>query len=154
MKRFDFRLQSVLVLRQRLLGEAEARYARAIQAVHAIVERIRQEQDRMVALSHAVMELQKQGNRIAGIQQESLYSSLRHAESVGKSLERMLREAKIVEGRERLAYIEARRDFELLEKLKERQRHHHIQLALADEQRELDDMFNARRTMGTVGSQS
>jgi flagellar export protein FliJ len=150
MKRFDFRLQSVLVIRQRLLGEAEGRYARAIQAVRAIEERIRQEQARMVALSHAVMDLQKQGNRISGIQQESLYASLRHAESVGKSLERLLREAKIVEDRERLAYIEARRDFELLEKLKERQRLHHIQLALADEQRELDDLFNARRTMGVI----
>jgi hypothetical protein len=148
MKRFDFRLQSVLVIRRRLLTEAEARYALAIQSVRAVEQRIADQRQRMEKFSEVITGHQ-QKDLLMGNQQEVLYGSLRLARTVEKALEVSLKEARLVEDRERVAYIEARRDFELLEKLKKRQRLQHFQAAVAEEQRELDDLFNARRLAGT-----
>lgn len=152
MKRFDFRLKSVLLLRQRLLNESEQQYSRAIAARRATEAKIAaewQELDRI----NAQMLADRRDCFVAAMQQGFL-SFMAHSRQRIKALEQELRMAEQQEKKARAHYLEAHRNHELLLKLKDRQQREHIHGEFLKEQQQQDDLFNARRALSTGMIQS
>ena len=145
MKRFDFRLKSVLVLRQRLLNEAESQYSRAIQARRAVEQRIQQAEAALNSMNELVMGVR--GERFSGSQQQSYFEVMHQHRAGIKTLKDQLAKARQMEQFKRRKYIEANRDHELLEKLQEKQKQKHFHEELLKEQLLQDDLFNARRAV-------
>lgn len=145
MKRFDFRLKSVLVLRQRLLNEAESQYSRAIQARRGVEAQIQQAETALDSMNEMVMSVR--GERFSGTQQQSYFEAMHQHRSGIKSLKEQLDKALQMEHFKRRKYIEANRDYELLEKLREKQKQKHFHEELLKEQLLQDDLFNARRAV-------
>ena len=152
MKRFDFRLKSVLVLRQRLLNEAEGQYSRAIQARRAVEQQIEAAEHDLDAMNVHV--LGARANRFSGGQQQSYHNAMGVQRTQIKALRDKLQKARQMEHFKRRKYIEANRDFELLEKLQEKQKQKHFQAELLKEQLIQDDLFNARRAVMNAAQSS
>lgn len=148
MKRFDFRLKSVLVLRQRLLNEAEERYSRAIQARRNAQSAVEAGWAELDEMNRRV--LATRGQRVSGIQQQGYYQAMDRTKSGMKQLEENLRKARNIETKHRNAYLVANRDHELLLKLKDKQHQKHLQDELLKEQLLQDDLFNARRAIANA----
>ena len=147
MKRFDFRLKSVLILRQRLLNEAEQRYSHAIASRRAVEGKIEAHLQNLERMNEQMMAEQKQSFR--GATQQGFLMFMGDAQQHLKALEQELRVATQHELKARSHYLEANRNHELLLKLKNRQRTEHLQRELLKEQQLQDDMFNARRALST-----
>jgi flagellar export protein FliJ len=147
MKRFDFRLRSVLVLRNRAVGEAEQRYSRAIETRRNAEKRLREAFARQAALNQAMVDRQLQ-SLVSGLQHEGQLLSIQGSKKILNVMEQQVQQAKAVENRERIAYVEARRQFELLDQLREKQQGQHLMLQIQEEQKEMDDLFNARKSAG------
>jgi flagellar protein FliJ len=145
MKRFEFRLRSVQVLRQRRLSEAEQRYALTIQQRREREGRMLELQQGMEAMSE--LSRPKQGARLDAVHQQAWVGSLHHLRARLQNAERELELARSVEGRAREQFVAAKRDHEVLERLKEKQKQAHFQSELLKEQALQDDLFNARRAI-------
>lgn len=145
MKRFDFRLKSVLVLRQRLLNEAEGQYSRAIQARRAVELQIEKAESDLDSMNEQV--LNARSERFSGAQQQVYLEALGAQRTSIKGLQDKLKKALQLEHFKRRKYIEANRDHELLEKLQEKQKQKHFHEELLKEQLLQDDLFNARRAV-------
>lgn len=145
MKRFDFRLKSVLVLRKRLLNEAERKYSLAIQRRKAAESRLQAGVETLDAMNDRVMSTRE--TRFSGYQQEVYIGGLKQAKANLLKLEKLLVQARNQEAQEKIVYIEANKNHELLLKLKERQHLKHVFDEQHKEQLEQDDLFNARKSV-------
>jgi flagellar export protein FliJ len=145
MKRFDFRLKSVLVLRQRLLNEAESRYTQAIQKRRDAESKMGLWKQKMNTMNSVVLETRE--NRISGYQQEAFIGVLKRAKTDLGKIEKEVDRTRKEELREKLAYIEANKNYELLLKLRERQHINHVLDEQFKEQLVMDDLFNARKSV-------
>jgi len=145
MKRFEFRLQSVLVLRQRLLNEAEQRYTRAISARRDVENQIANAWQRIDRMNQLVVSSRE--FRFYGASQQAFFDSMKMARVDIRKLEEQLKKVRQQEAVERRKYIEANRNHELLLKLKDKQKESHFQEEILKEQQIQDDLFNARRAL-------
>lgn len=145
MKRFDFRLKSVLVLRMRALNEAEQRYGRAIQARRAVESKIEAHWQALERINQQMLSEREQ--RFHGAMQQGFLSVIGQTNQRIRGLENELRLAMQQEMRERALYLEANRNHELLLKLRDRQKNDHFNHEMLKEQQVQDDLFNARRSM-------
>jgi len=152
MKRFDFRLKSVLVLRQRLLNEAEGHYSRAIEARRAVEQQIVAAENEMDTMNAKVLRAREV--RFSGAQQQAYHDAMGVQRTNIKTLSEKLRKARQMEQLKRRKYIEANRDYELLEKLQEKQKQKHFHAELLKEQLIQDDLFNARRAAANAAQSS
>lgn len=149
MKKFEFKLSSVLILRQRALGVAEKDYGVAIQAKKEIEAQIQAEQASLLANNLQIVEERKKP--VFGVQAHAYNEELHMREERIAKLQESFHLAKIEEAKKRAIYIEARKRFELLEKLKKQQEKEHEAEISLKEQAELDDLFNAKRTDLPIG---
>lgn len=145
MKRFDFRLKSVLLLRLRLLNEAEQRYTLAIRKHREAESKFSMGLLKIDKINDQVVQARK--NRISGNQQEAFVGAIKQGKELLGKLEESVKQASIDENREKMAYIEANKNHELLLKLREHQHSTHVQDELLKEQLIQDDLFNARRSL-------
>jgi len=145
MKRFHFRLNSVLLLRKRRLNEAEEAYSRASGQRRRVEETYREGQTQVDAMNAAILQSWEGKPEIAG-QQESLMSGIKWARVRLQEWEKKLEQAREFERKQREQYIAASRDYELLEKLKTKKYDEHLYAEMQKEQSLMDDMFNARRS--------
>lgn len=152
MKRFDFRLKSVLVLRQRLLSEAEGHYSRAIKERRAVEQQILAAENELDAINEWV--LGARSDRFSGAQQQAYHDAMGVQRTNIKALQEKLKKAQQMEQFKRRKYIEANRDYELLEKLQEKQKQKHFHAELLKEQLMQDDLFNARRAVANAAQSS
>jgi len=145
MKRFHFRLNSVLLLRKRRLNEAEEQYSKAIAARRRIDAKIEDGQTQMEAMNAAVVSMWSDQAFVAN-QQESFLTGIKWAQTRIQEMENKRQQALAEEHRLRNAYIEANREYELLEKLRKTREEEHFYNEMQKEQAIIDDIFNARKT--------
>ena len=145
MKRFDFRLKSVLVLRRRLLNEAEGKYSSAIQRRKQAEAEFSEGLQKLSAMNKNVV--RTRDARVAGYQQEAYVGALNRAKANLVRIEKKVTLARKHEEQEKLAYIEANKNHELLLKLRERQYVKHMYDEQLKEQLAMDDLFNARKSI-------
>ena len=145
MKRFDFRLKSVLVLRKRLLNDAERKYALAIQRRKNAETNLQEGMIELNVMNERVMRTREA--RFSGYQQEVYIRGLKQAKTNLVKLEKILAQARKLEAQEKMVYIEANKNHELLLKLKDRQLMKHVFDEQQKEQLEQDDLFNARKSI-------
>ncbi len=142
----------MLVLRQRLLNEAEQRYSRAIGARKDIEAKISAGWSDLDAMNDQV--LAARSDRFNGAQQQSFFQAMVESRQKIKGLEESLKKAREIETAERTKYIMANRDHELLLKLKEKQKQKHFHEEMLKEQLQQDDLFNARRAVMNAAERS
>lgn len=145
MKRFEFRLKSVLVLRQRLLNEAEGQYSRAIQARRLVDQEIAKAEGELDLMNRKILSVRSE--QFSGLQQQTFHDAMGVQRTNIKALQDKLQKARQMETFRKRKYIEANRDFELLEKLQEKQKQKHFHEEFLKEQLQQDDLFNARRAV-------
>ena len=135
MKPFKFNLEKVLNLREYREDEAKIELGRAITILSDI-------ENRILALGHerarAASDQFRQGNSAAMIQQYMFY--LVRLDSVKEQLlkDAATAELKVEEARE--AFLEASREREVLDKLKEKRQKEHRKETLAREAKALDEI--------------
>jgi len=134
-----------MVLRQRLLNEAEQRYTRAIQTRRGIETQIDQQVERLEQMNQQV--LAARGLRFSASQQQAFFQAMDQARLEIRKMQENLKRAKQMESLERRKYIEANRNHEILVKLQDKQKEKHFQEQLLKEQQLQDDLFNARRAV-------
>ncbi|MCG8527619.1 MAG: hypothetical protein MI748_14660 [Opitutales bacterium] len=144
MKRFHFRLNSVLLLRKRALNAAQEEYSKAIAQRRKIDEVIEEGKEQIAAMNDAI-KASWGGRPVVAGQQESLMLGLKLAKTKLDEWKLSRVQALQEEMKKRELYIEANKNFELLEKLKERQKNEHLYAEMQKEQILADDLFNARR---------
>jgi flagellar export protein FliJ len=152
MKRFSFRLNSVLLLRRRLLNEAEEAYTKAIQARMAVEEQLNMGNEDLNKLNSVAIASREAP--VSGIQQQGFLHSLDIQKQRVNEIRKDLIRARAEENNKRKAYVEANRDFELLEKLRDRQKTKHFFNEQLKEQLIQDDLFNARRVAALNSQES
>ena len=143
MKRFEFRLESVRILRQRILNEAESSYGRAVRDRRRAENAVADGDSRLKAMNAQMTP--EVGGKYSPSTQSSYIESLREQDRKLQGLRTALARSLQYEAKCRKAFIAARRDHEALVNLKERQRNQHFYHQDQLEQREMDDLFNARR---------
>ncbi|MDD4350463.1 MAG: flagellar export protein FliJ [Opitutales bacterium] len=143
MKRFDFRLESVRILRQRVLNDAESSYGRAVRDRRRAETAVAEGDIRLKELNAKMTPVP--GGRFSPSTQSAYVEALREHDRKVQGLRTALTRSLQYEAKCRKAFIAAKRDHEALVNLKERQRHQHFYRQDQFEQREMDDMFNARR---------
>lgn len=134
MKAFVFRLQSVLLLREREEQAAQQEYAAALQAL-LVAQRLLQDAERLRdELDEAFAERRQHGFRAA--EQNIFWASMmKHHEGCRLRAENFAKSAAEVE-RLRLQMLEAKRKSETMLHLKEKQ-----QLAYKEAERHADDLL-------------
>ena len=146
MKAFAFRLESVLLLREREEQAAQREYAEALQALN-VAQRLLEDAERLRdELDEAFAERRKHGFRAA---EQNIYwtSMVKHHEGCKLRAENF---AKAVEGVEllRLQMLEAKRKHETMLHLKEKQQRVYKEAERHADELLIDDMISARYAAG------
>lgn len=138
MKRFQFRLQSVLNYRDRIEHQRGLIFARAVQTVQA-------QQRELMGLyeltSESMEDMRRQSSDrvdVAALRQERLYLA-----SVRKRIAQAIKRLRVIEhelDRARRSFIDARKDHRVLELLREGRVTQHQYETDRDERKELDEI--------------
>ncbi len=143
MKRFQFRLASILTLRLKEQNEAEAKYSAAIQVRRKIEEQINEAQRQYERINGFI--LQSREGMFSAADQAQYATALEQQKQHINELQDLRIRAQNQEIAAQEVYIEARKKHELLDSLRERKRMEHAAEQLLQEQMESDDLYNARR---------
>lgn len=142
MKAFHFQLESVLILREREEQKAKEEYGKALQTL-AVAQQALSDRERMRdELGAAFAERRKHG--FHAMDQNVFWSAIQQHETICKRLEELLAKAKAEAARRRAAMLLARRNREMLERLKSKRRLAHETAERRGEELLIDDMVNAR----------
>jgi len=142
MKTFVFRLQSVLLLREREEQAAQLEYAEALKAL-LVAQRLLQDAERLRdELDEAFAERRKHGFRAA---EQNIYwvSMLKHHEGCKLRAENFAKSAEEVE-RLRIQMLEAKRKSETMLHLKEKQQQAYKEAERHADELLIDDIVSAR----------
>lgn len=142
MKAFKFSLQAVYMVRELELNQAEVAYAQALQACHQQTTAIEAIVNNIAALHSRVEEVR--GAAFCAATQQHYSLAQTHAlEALAlqrQKLEHFKAEAEI----KLKVYVEARKAFDGIAKIKERKYREHLKQAWQREGRELEDIFSHR----------
>lgn len=142
MKAFRFRLEPVLVLRRQKEEASKAGYAMSVQERVAVERQRDALKMEICALKDRIAETRK-GSFSGGMQQgynNALLENERALEQVGETLFN----AFVNEENALRIYIASKRDRELVDHWKDRQRKEHFQEVIKEEEQEIEDLANAR----------
>jgi len=152
MKRFQFRLASILTLRLMEQNEAEGKYSAAIEVRRKIEQQILDVQGEYEQVNRFILQSREGG--FSPADQAQYGTALENKVQQVAELKDLLQRAKNQENSAREVYIEARKKHELLDKLRERKLADHTAEQLLQEQMESDDLYNARRRFNQLMKQS
>jgi flagellar FliJ protein len=145
MKRFRFGLQKILELREHAEKEAEIELGKAVGALNLIERHIAQVAEER---SGAAAKRFAPGNGLAEIQSYERY--ILRLDRTRDTLLMDAAKAELVVAEKRDIYREAARERKVLDKIKERRQGEYRKFALAEENKELDDVAaRMRRTRRT-----
>jgi flagellar protein FliJ len=142
MKQFEFKLQSVLQLRERKEAEAQQNHAAAGRRLEAILAELAEAEAEQKSLAEQLGQLQKSSFRPA--QRDMLWNALKYQESLCVRLKQKSDFAikDLAEKREKL--LEAQSEREAMTKLQEKEHEEHNRTAQKQEGAMVDDIVNAR----------
>jgi len=148
MQAFRFRLQTVLRLRINARDERRAELGRAIRAA----EVLREQQEKVAAEAvenqeHTRQLMLRQAASSQGVSVDSLLNAHRHSlvlKAQAAQLVVQQQQIAVEIAKRQGALVEADREVRVLEKLQEKRFSEHEQLALAQEQREFDEIAIVR----------
>ncbi|AEF84027.1 flagellar export protein FliJ [Treponema primitia ZAS-2] len=135
MRRFRFALQKVLELREHVEAEAKIELGRAMGALNLIEQRIKTVAEQR---NNAVAERFAPGRDFSEMQNYE-----RYIVRLDQTKEKLLKDASLAEldvAEKRDIYLEAARDRKVLDKVKERRTGEYRKEALAEENKELDEV--------------
>jgi len=144
-RRFQFKLQGVLTVREYTLEQAKARLAEKSGAC-AILE-LRLEENAGLTLDAARTRFRKGGST------SDFQAGERYARRLEQERERLMKALAMAEAereRARAAYVEASKAKELIQKLKERSEAEYYKTARLEEFKALDDMAAMARARASV----
>jgi flagellar FliJ protein len=144
MKKFVFRLESVLQLRERGETEAQQEHAAAGRRLEAAVLEMAEAEAESKRLATQLEDVQRSAFRPAD--RDILWNALRYQQDYcGQMTQRVEHSRKDLEEKlQRL--LTARQDHEAMVTLKEQEKKEHARLAEQEERAMIDDIVNARHT--------
>jgi len=153
MKRFKFNLEKILELRSHLEQEAKNELGRAISALNVIenniknnfLSRMQAAQQRFSDLNDAENSGNSEGYKNAASSMIAWESYIVRLELEADRLMEEREAAEAVVEEKRQLYLEASRELKVLEKLKEKRHKEYRKETFAEETKELDDMFKAKK---------
>lgn len=139
MKKFEFSLQAVVVVRELALNRAEAAYAQAQRACSEHGSAIESMKKNIAALQGQVEQVR--GDQFCAATQQHYMLAQTHAFEVlalqEKNLEQLREDA-----REKLnIYVQARKAYDGLVQIRERKYQEHLKQVLQREERDLEDIY-------------
>ena len=140
MRRFNFNLEKILQLRKFREEECKQALGRAISALNAIENKIKE-----TAVKHH-QAAQARFNNPQEIASWDLY--ILRLEQEAEKLAEQAAQAQVVVEEKRALYLEAQKDLKALEKLKEKQQKEHRKEMLKNEMIQVDELTAARRIAG------
>ncbi|MDP0499630.1 MAG: hypothetical protein Q7P63_05970 [Verrucomicrobiota bacterium JB022] len=139
MKRFHFSLQALITLRQQALDQAMQAFGQATQRHEAAFRAVEQARQQQQDASRALLELRNHGGVPVGMHRQGLAGLQARQETLRQAeRERMQRAQELEKARQ--AYLAAKREMEVVEKLKERHYERFLQEQAHAEEVEREDM--------------
>ena len=142
MKRFTFKLESVLQLRERAEAEAQQHHAAAGRRLEALVAELNEAEAEFKALAEQLENLQRSSFRPA--EHDLLWSALNQQRDHCGRLTQKVEIARNDLEAKREMLLAARRDHEGILKMREHEEQEHARLAEQEERGMIDDIVNAR----------
>lgn len=139
MKRFRFRLESVLALRSLAERSGRERFGAAQQLLAAALAALRAAEARRLALAEA-LSASRQGSSFRPAEQAAGLAALRSAELEIEAAARRHAEAVAASAKAREEWLAARRRLQVVERLEERARRAHREASDKAEQALLDEL--------------
>jgi flagellar FliJ protein len=148
MARFRYRLATLLRLKESARDERRAQLAEAYRAAEILVERLREVDEEIAATRGHAQELARSGK----VDIDYLLNSHRYERVLGmqrKVIEQQQQQIAAEVERRRLALVEADREVRVLEKLREKKLHEHLQREDRRDQKLMDEL--AARSTSKLG---
>ena len=148
MKRFEFKLESVLHLRARAEMDAQQIHAEAGRRLDAIMAEFTRAEQEWKQLVAELGDLQSRSFRPA--ERDIIWNATNNKKELCKSLVQKIELARKDVELKRQALLAARRNHESLLKMREKQRQEHVALLEQAERANLDDIINARHMVNRM----
>ena len=142
MRAFNFRLATLLRLREASREKSLLDYAKSIHERQQTEDRLKRASKYVVTLEFKLSEKQKLSFNANEL--EALIGGLDHARSVVTNLSTELSRKKTLEESRRKLFVKKDSESKSLGRLKDRQMNEHIQMEAKKEELELDDVIGAR----------
>ena len=142
MRAFNFRLATLLRLREAAREKSLMDYANSIQDRQQTEYRLNRASEYVSSLEFKLYEQQKIS--FSANELEAMIGGLDHARSVVRDLSTELSRKKSLEESRRKLFVQRDSESKSLEHLKDRQMNEHIEIEAKKEERELDDVIGAR----------
>jgi len=142
MKKFQFKLESVLKLRERAETEAQQSHAAAGRRLEALLTELAQAESEFKQLAAQLQNVQQSSFRPA--ERDILWNGVKYQQDLCARLTQKVDFAR-KDLEEKLQHLlDARRDHEAMVKLLEKEQQEHNRLAELEERAMIDDIVNAR----------
>ena len=142
MRAFNFRLATLLRLREASREKSLLEYAKSIQERQQTEDRLKRANEYVSTLEFKLNEKQKVSFNANDL--EAVIGGLDHARTVVRDLSTELSRKKNLEESRRKLFVQKDSESKSLDRLKDRQMHEHIELEAKKEEQELDDVIGAR----------
>ena len=142
MRAFNFRLATLLRLREASREKSLLDYAKSIHERQQTEDRLNRASEYVSRLEVKLNEKQKLSFNASEL--EAMIGGLDHARSVVRDLSTELSRKKTLEESRRKLFVQKDSESKSLDRLKDRQMNDHVKLEAKKEEQELDDVIGAR----------
>ena len=142
MRAFNFRLATLLRLREASREKSLLEYAKSIQERQETEDRLKRANEYVSSLEFKLNEKQKVSFNANEL--EAVIGGLDHARTVVRDLSTELSRKKTLEESRRQLFVQKDSESKSLDRLKDRQMQEHVELEAKKEEQELDDVIGAR----------
>ena len=142
MRAFNFRLATLLRLREASREKSLLDYAKSIHERQQTEDRLNRASEYVSTLEVKLNE--KQEHSFNAGELEAMIGGLDHARSVVRDLSTELSRKKTLEDSRRKLFVQKDSESKSLDRLKDRQMNDHVKLEAKKEEQELDDVIGAR----------
>ncbi len=142
MRAFNFRLATLLRLREASREKSLLDYAKSIHERQQTEDRLNRASEYVSKLEVKLNEMQKLSFNASEL--EAMIGGLDHARSVLRDLSIELSRKKTLEESRRRLFVQKDSESKSLDRLKDRQMNDHVKLEAKKEEQELDDVIGAR----------
>ena len=142
MRAFNFRLATLLRLREASREKSLLDYAKSIHERQQTEDRLNRASEYVSKLEFKLNEMQKLSFNASEL--EAMIGGLDHARSVLRDLSIELSRKKTLEESRRRLFVQKDSESKSLDRLKDRQMNDHVKLEAKKEEQELDDVIGAR----------
>lgn len=142
MRAFNFRLATLLRLREASREKSLLEYAKSIQERQQTEDRLKRANEYVSTLEFKLNEKQKFSFNANEL--EAVIGGLDHARTVVRDLSTELSRKKTLEESRRQLFVQKDSESKSLDRLKDRQMQEHVELEAKKEEQELDDVIGAR----------